>query len=52
MAETAVQAGSARVERREVGRNSWRFMGGLRRVGRWWLTHWLRYAEVVGAQWR
>jgi hypothetical protein len=22
------------------------------RVWRWWLRHWLRYAEVVGAQWR
>ncbi|HEX6134018.1 MAG TPA: hypothetical protein VFZ24_08640 [Longimicrobiales bacterium] len=26
--------------------------GILRRVGRWWLIYWLRYAEVVGAQWR
>jgi hypothetical protein len=24
----------------------------LIRAGRWWLRHWLRYAEVVGAQWR
>lgn len=21
------------------------------RAGRWWLQHWLRYAEVVGAYW-
>lgn len=26
--------------------------GVLVRAGRWWLRHWLRYAEVVGAQWR
>ena len=26
--------------------------GVLLRAGRWWLRHWLRYAEVVGAQWR
>ena len=24
----------------------------VRRVGRWWLQHWLQYAEAVGAQWR
>ncbi|HSK21241.1 MAG TPA: hypothetical protein VK912_18950 [Longimicrobiales bacterium] len=26
--------------------------GVLLSAGRWWLRHWLRYAEVVGAQWR
>ncbi|HSJ33078.1 MAG TPA: hypothetical protein VK933_16675 [Longimicrobiales bacterium] len=26
--------------------------GMLLRAGRWWVRHWLRYAEVVGAQWR
>lgn len=24
----------------------------MRRVGRWWLQHWLRYAEGTGVQWR
>jgi hypothetical protein len=22
------------------------------RLGRWWLEHWLRFAAVVGPQWR
>lgn len=26
--------------------------GVLLRAGKWWLRHWLRYAEIVGAQWR
>ena len=26
--------------------------GMLLRAGKWWLRHWLRYAEIVGAQWR
>ena len=26
--------------------------GVLLRAATWWLRHWLRYAEVVGAQWR
>ncbi|HEX6309929.1 MAG TPA: hypothetical protein VFZ69_17285 [Longimicrobiales bacterium] len=40
----AVPVGRAGVEERTGG--------ALRRLGRWWLTHWLRYAEVVGVQWR
>ena len=24
----------------------------VRRAARWWLTHWLKYGEAVGAQWR
>ena len=36
----------APASRRAAGRSV------LLRAGRWWLRHWLRYAEVVGAQWR
>ena len=40
------RAAPVRESRRDAGR------GVLVRAGRWWLRHWLRYAEVVGAQWR
>jgi hypothetical protein len=41
--ERAVVDGDSRREARQ---------GVLLRAGKWWLRHWLRYAEVVGAQWR
>ena len=42
-AERAAGVGESRRDARQ---------GVLLRAGRWWLRHWLRYAEIVGAQWR
>lgn len=42
-AERAARVGESRRDARQ---------GVLRRAGWWWLRHWLRYAEIVGAQWR
>jgi hypothetical protein len=35
-----------------TGAGSSGVVGLISGAGRWWLRHWLRYAEAVGAQWR